>query len=111
MERRSFLKTSLGGAMMAVCGAAGADERAADEKRACDVFVYGSTPAGIAAAVEAARKGVKVVLACPKKNPGGMSASGLRQSSSATALALRPFLDSARGMSAPPWYLSREPSA
>ena len=43
----------------------------------CDVFVYGSTPGGVAAAVEAARRGCKVVLACPKKHAGGMAASGL----------------------------------
>lgn len=43
----------------------------------CDVFVYGSTPGGIAAAVEAARRGCRVVLACPKNHAGGMAASGL----------------------------------
>jgi len=43
----------------------------------CDVFVYGSTPGGIAAGVEAARRGQKVVIACPKRRPGGMAASGL----------------------------------
>lgn len=44
---------------------------------ACDVFVYGSTPGGIAAAVEAARRGCQVVLACPQNHAGGMAASGL----------------------------------
>lgn len=44
---------------------------------ACDTFVYGSTPGGIAAAVQAARQGDRVILACPKRNPGGMAASGL----------------------------------
>ena len=43
----------------------------------CDVFVYGSTPGGLAAAIEAARQGCKVVLACPKMHAGGMTASGL----------------------------------
>jgi hypothetical protein len=42
-----------------------------------DVFVYGSTPGGISAAVEAARRGCKVLMACPKGHPGGMSSSGL----------------------------------
>lgn len=51
-----------------------ADETATLE---CDAFVYGSTPGGIAAAVEASRRGCKVILACPKNNPGGMAASGL----------------------------------
>ncbi len=43
----------------------------------CDVFVYGSTAGGVAAALEAARGGCKVILACPKFHPGGMVASGL----------------------------------
>ena len=44
----------------------------------CDVFVYGSTPGGVAAAIEAARRGCCVVLVCPaKKHAGGMAASGL----------------------------------
>ena len=43
----------------------------------CDAFVYGSTPGGCAAAIEAARRGCKVILACPQQHPGGMMASGL----------------------------------
>ncbi len=43
----------------------------------CDVFVYGSTPGGISAALQAARGGCKVILACPKMHAGGMTASGL----------------------------------
>ncbi|MDO8944579.1 MAG: FAD-dependent oxidoreductase, partial [Desulfobacterales bacterium] len=53
----------------------------------CDVFVYGSTPGGVAAALEAARRGLKVVLACPKTHLGGMAASGL-----STTDAVRPQL-------------------
>lgn len=53
----------------------------------CDVFVYGSTPGGVAAAVEAARRGLKVVLACPQRHLGGMAASGL-----STTDAVRPHL-------------------
>jgi len=45
--------------------------------RAVDVCVYGSTPGGVTAAVEAARRGCRVVLACPQQHPGGMAASGL----------------------------------
>ena len=41
------------------------------------MFVYGSTPGGVAAAVEAARRGCRVILACPKTHAGGMAASGL----------------------------------
>lgn len=47
------------------------------ESLSCDVLVYGSTPGGVTAAVEAARRGLKVVLACPQKRLGGMAASGL----------------------------------
>jgi len=43
----------------------------------CDVFVYGSTPGGIAAAIQAARGDCRVILACPKTHAGGMTASGL----------------------------------
>lgn len=53
------------------------DADASTVSMACDTFVYGSTPGGIAAAVEAARRGERVILACPKRNPGGMAASGL----------------------------------
>ena len=68
--RREFLAVS---AIAGLAGRAVAQESPAS----VDVFVYGSTPGGIAAAVEAARRGCKVVLACPKGHPGGMSASGL----------------------------------
>jgi hypothetical protein len=54
---------------------------------AVDVLVYGSTPGGIASAIEAARRGLNVILACPKKHAGGMSASGL-----CTTDAVRPEL-------------------
>ncbi len=42
-----------------------------------DVCVYGSTPSGIAAAVQAARLGKSVVIVTPDKHLGGMSSSGL----------------------------------
>lgn len=50
---------------------------AAAAQETCDVLVYGSTPGGVTAAVEAARRGLRVILACPQKHPGGMAASGL----------------------------------
>jgi len=82
MKRRQFLKTSLGAAIAAGASRAAADTEDVDQsvvpqRISCDTFVYGSTPGGIAAAVEAARRGDRVLLACPKKNPGGMAASGL----------------------------------
>ncbi len=79
MDRRTFLQTA---------AIAPLDGRSAQpDSLTCDIFVYGSTPGGIAAAVEAARRGAKVVLACPKKHPGGMAASGL-----STTDAVRPQL-------------------
>jgi len=79
MNRRQLLQSS-GAALGAAATLARADDEAAVESgRAveCDVFVYGSTPGGIGAAIEAARRGCSVVLACPKHNAGGMKASGL----------------------------------
>jgi hypothetical protein len=85
MERREFLKAGLATTVAASCREAVAEQPErepaaatdAPGRMSCDVFVYGSTPGGIAAAVEAARRGCRVVLACPKSNPGGMAASGL----------------------------------
>ena len=51
------------------------------------MLVYGSTTGGVTAAIEAARRGLKVILACPQKHPGGMAASGL-----STTDAVRPQL-------------------
>jgi hypothetical protein len=42
-----------------------------------DVCIYGSTPSGIAAAVQVARQGKSVVIVTPDKHLGGMSSSGL----------------------------------
>jgi hypothetical protein len=42
-----------------------------------DVFVFGATPCGIAAAIGAAREGKSVILAEPTKHIGGMVTSGL----------------------------------
>ena len=42
-----------------------------------DVLVYGGTPAGVAAAVQAARMGRSVVLVEPGQHLGGMSSGGL----------------------------------
>ena len=78
INRRQFLQTS--GAAFAATHLTFASKVMAQpgsNQMTCDVFVYGSTPGGCAAAIEAARRGCKVILACPKKHPGGMSASGL----------------------------------
>jgi hypothetical protein len=69
-SRRDFLKAAA--ALAATAGGV-----RAQEPKDVDVLVYGSTPGGVAAAVEAARRGCSVLLACPKTHPGGMSASGL----------------------------------
>jgi hypothetical protein len=71
ISRREFLGSA---AAIGVLAAAPVQEPAAVS---VDVFVYGSTPGGIAAAVEAARRGCRVLLACPQRHPGGMAASGL----------------------------------
>ncbi|QDV69197.1 putative FAD-binding dehydrogenase [Rosistilla carotiformis] len=50
---------------------------ASDAARQTDVCVYGSTPAGIAAAVSAAKAGRSVLLVEPTDRIGGMLTSGL----------------------------------
>jgi hypothetical protein len=82
MNRRRFLEIGVatGAAAVPIILAeteASQTATAVEPKTTCDVFVYGSTPGGIAAAVEAARRGCRVLLACPKTHPGGMAASGL----------------------------------
>ncbi|MEW6304714.1 MAG: FAD-dependent oxidoreductase [Verrucomicrobiota bacterium] len=79
MNRREFLKTGAVAAAVAnvTALATAADRNARAPIVECDVFVYGSTPGGVCAAVEAARRGCRVILACPKNHPGGMTASGL----------------------------------
>ncbi len=85
MNRREFLHTGAAGAALGLSAASlpglfsatGSFAAEAAGTAVCDVFVYGSTPGGCAAAIEAARRGCKVVMACPKKHAGGMTASGL----------------------------------
>ncbi len=54
----------------------------AGEVRDADVVVYGATPAGVCAAVAAAREGAKVALVEPMNLIGGMISSGLSFSDS-----------------------------
>ncbi|MCA9038422.1 MAG: FAD-dependent oxidoreductase, partial [Planctomycetaceae bacterium] len=77
IDRREFLQSTALGGIAATWTTLSAGSSVEDVKRNCDTFVYGSTPGGIAAAIEAARRGDHVILACPKRNPGGMAASGL----------------------------------
>ncbi len=87
MKRRAFMQQAAcalvaTGGMAALKGnesveAAQEKEIVIPDAEGFDTFVYGSTPGGVAAAVEAARRGDKVLLACPKFNAGGMAASGL----------------------------------
>lgn len=92
MQRREFLQVGLmtAAATQTTLTASAQPKEAASEapaSLACDTLVYGSTPGGVAAAIEAARRGERVILACPKRRPGGMAASGL-----STTDAVRPQL-------------------
>ncbi|MEM1443287.1 MAG: FAD-dependent oxidoreductase [Verrucomicrobiota bacterium] len=73
MNRRHFVQAATGAALAAQISS-GEDATPSED---CDVFVYGSTPGGLAASIEAARRGCRVILACPKNHAGGMTASGL----------------------------------
>ncbi|MDR2673310.1 MAG: FAD-dependent oxidoreductase [Opitutaceae bacterium] len=54
---------------LSASGAAGGDS--------ADIVIYGATPSGVMAAVQAARLGKSVVLVEPGRHAGGMAASGL----------------------------------
>lgn len=81
MNRRDFLLRGGPAAVFLASGILRAGETTPEVGGAppvrVDVFVYGSTPGGIAAAIAAARGGCRVILACPKTHVGGMLASGL----------------------------------
>ena len=77
-SRRRFLKeVTLASTAIANSAACGGSELEPPAAQRYDVIVYGSTPGGIAAALEAARRGRRVLLACPYLHAGGMAASGL----------------------------------
>lgn len=52
-------------------------ERGAPRTLGCDVAVYGGTPGGVAAAVQAARSGKKAVLLSFDAHVGGLTSAGL----------------------------------
>lgn len=121
MKRREFLLASAAAAHLplAPLRSPAAEPKAGADLVNCDVLVYGSTPGGVAAAIEAARRGEKVVLACPKNHPGGMAASGLCTTDAVRrqlfgALVLE-FIDRVRtiytrtiGANSPEWPLVRD---
>ena len=43
----------------------------------CDIAIYGGTPAGVTAAVQAAKLGRKVILVSHNQHVGGMTSGGL----------------------------------
>ncbi|HYO80912.1 MAG TPA: FAD-dependent oxidoreductase, partial [Bryobacteraceae bacterium] len=45
--------------------------------RQSDIFIYGCTSGAIAAAVQSVRMGKSVVIGCPEKHLGGLTAGGL----------------------------------
>ncbi len=49
----------------------------ADEPPAVDLVIYGGTSAGIAAAIEARRAGISVVMIEPGRRLGGLTTGGL----------------------------------
>ena len=89
-NRRHFLRSSLAtaalGGLGSIAGAGRADELPAGEvvfqrrlavRHEVDVFVAGGGPAGVAAAVAAARQGARVFLAERNTCLGGMGTAGL----------------------------------
>lgn len=77
MNRRMFVGCVGVAAALALAGAL----PAADAREA-DVVVYGGVPCGIAAAITAAREGVKVRLIEPTRHVGGLSTSGINTAES-----------------------------
>lgn len=66
-----------GGGTDRVLGAEQAGTEAQPAPRESDVIVYGATPAGVCAAVAAAREGAKVFLLEPTAHVGGVNTGGL----------------------------------
>lgn len=47
------------------------------EVRKADIVIYGGTSSGVIAAVQASRMGKSVIIVCPEKHLGGLTAGGL----------------------------------
>lgn len=67
---------------MTFCQAMVGPVRADEQPKSYDVIVYGATPAGVAAAIAAARQGKSTALLEPMNIVGGMMSSGLSFSDS-----------------------------
>lgn len=79
MRRRTFLSGSLALSTAAMARWGVSQEI---EKQEWDVIVYSGVPAGIAAAVCAAREGAKTLLIEPTQHVGGLSTSGINTAES-----------------------------
>ena len=75
MDRRAALATLTGAA--ASLGCQSQDQTAIQNESEWDICVYGATSGGIAAAVQAARMGKRVVVVDPGEHIGGMTSGGL----------------------------------
>ncbi len=75
---RKVLAFALLGAIVFVAGASDQAARSATVSgQTYDVVVYGGTSAGVAAAIQAKRMGKTVIIVCPEKHLGGLTAGGL----------------------------------
>src|SRR5205814_4579463 len=76
IDRRAFLTAALGlsGLALISTGGLAADAPAEDE---ADLIIWDSTPAGLTAAVAAARAGLHVIIVTEDKHLGGVQTSGL----------------------------------
>lgn len=80
MERRNFIKLGTFGALFYGTNLASCVQRHMDGEVDSEVLVVGATPAGIMAAIAAARLGSRVILTEYHYHIGGMSTSGLGKS-------------------------------
>ncbi|MCW5965748.1 MAG: FAD-dependent oxidoreductase [Bryobacterales bacterium] len=88
-SRRGFLQVAL--AASAAGRSALRAQRQGFVPGRCDVLVYGSTPAGVAAAVSAARAGADVLLIEPTTHFGGIITSGMSNTDFKTFEAVQGF--------------------